>query len=506
MPARRRRGVTSEQLLSLLREFKATAPTNELRAAFRAHSIGIGRKVTAGGTTDQLCLRVYVDRKRPMEELASEERVPETIEFVSRGLTQEVALPTDVIEAPPPVFEIDPTDRVRPAPGGVSVDAISGTAGTLGGWVWDTTDDTIVALSNDHVFGHTAGPDVIQPGPFDGGSSPADKIGDVKRGVLRSAASTNTVDAGIGDADSTDVFDLTVVDIGPAVYAVDVATLDMLVEKSGRTTGHTFGQVTDIDLETTVSGFPFDDCLRIDVVDPSPDWSAGGDSGSLVFSQTPIAEGSSIKPVVGLHFGGPQGGTYGIVCKIQNVFAQLDLTTLCAGAFAAFLESLFEVETGGDLDETEARLRTVAAMGARGPISFAPPPLVSRARRQRRGSRFHHGIALEVQQRLMTSKRGRLVTDLVDRHRAELLTLLAKDGDVRRATVAALRPILAGATTTTDVLERELTGEDLQRLDKLAREVVSKASVELRTALEPITALKDNAEGKSMARILGVRT
>jgi hypothetical protein len=182
------------------------------------------------------------------------------------------------------------------------------------------------------------------------------------------------------------------------------------------------------------------------------------------------------------------------------------LTTLCAGAFAAFLESLFELETAGGLDETEARLRTVAAMGAYGPISFAPPPFVSRARRQRRGRKFHHGIAREVQQRLMASKRGRLLTDLVDRHRAELLTLLAKDGDVRRATVAALRPILAGATTTTDVLERELTSEDLRRLDKLAREVVPKASAELRTALEPITVLKDNAEGKSVARILSIRT
>jgi hypothetical protein len=505
MPARRRRSVGPEQTYSLLREFKGTAPTNELRATFRAHSIGIGHKITEGRTTDQLCLRVYVDRKRPVEELASEERVPETIQFFSRGLVQEAALPTDVIETPPPVFEVAATDRVRPAPGGVSVDAISGMAGTLAGWVWDMTDDTIVALSNDHVFGHAAGPEVIQPGPYDGGSSSADRIGDVKRGVPRSPTATNTVDAAIADVDSSDVYDLTVLDIGPAVYAVDVAALDMPVEKSGRTTGHTFGQITDIDLETTVSGFSFDDCLRIDVVDPSPDWSAGGDSGSLVFSRAPIAEGTAIKPVVGLHLGGPHGGSYGIACKIQNVFAQLDLTTLCAGALTAFLEQLFEVGPVEDLDEGEARRRTVAG-GARLPVPLAPPPFVPRERRQRRSGRFHYGIALEMQRRLMTSQRGRMLTDLVDRYRAELVTMLVKDGDVRRATVSALRPILAGATTTTDVLEREVTGEDLQRLDRLSREVERKASAELRKALEPITALKDRAEGRSIARILGMRT
>jgi hypothetical protein len=148
--------------------------------------------------------------------------------------------------------------------------------------------------------------------------------------------------------------------------------LDLLVEKFGRTTLHTFGQITDADLETTVSGFPFDDVCRVDIVPPTADWSAGGDSGSLVFSQTPISPGSSIKPAVALHFAGPQVGTYGVVCKIQNVFNQLQLTTLCAGAFEAFLDALFDTETIGAVsEESEARLRLA---NRRQGQSFGAPP------------------------------------------------------------------------------------------------------------------------------------
>jgi hypothetical protein len=467
--------------------------------------MGIGRKLVHGKLTDQLALRIYVAKKLPMTAVPASERVPEQIQFFSRGLNKEQRVLTDVIETPPAVFELDPTDRTRPVPGGVSVDGISGTAGTLGGWVWDTTDDTIVSLSNHHVYGHVAGPDVVQPGPFDGGASPADKIGDVKRGIQRLAGVTNTVDCAIADADSSDIYDLSVPEIGPAVYALETPSLDLLVEKFGRTTQHTFGEITDNDLETTVSGFSFDDCCRIDIVAPTVDWSAGGDSGSLVFSQTAISGDSGIKPVVGLHFAGPQVGTYGVACKIQNVFAQLQLTTLCAGAFEAFLDALFETETIGEVSEASAqRLRGLAAMAARGPVLAAPPPFERVTQRTAAARRLPRGLARDLQARLATTKSGRLISEFVDSHRAELVTLLAKDGDVRRATVAAFKPLLAGATTTTEVLERVFTLKDLERLDRLAREVSRKAGASLKRALKPISALRSSAERKSIAKVLGI--
>lgn len=506
MPRKARKDLTRAPAYPLLREYKATMIGPESKALLGAHAIGIGRKVTAGKDTDRLALRFYVSAKEPMDRLEPERRIPETIRFFSRGAGKDVTIVTDVIETPPAVFEVDPTDRIRPVPGGVSVDAISGTAGTLGGWVWDETDDTIVSLSNDHVYGHVPGPDAIQPGPFDGGSSPADKIGDAKRGIARSLVSTNTVDCGIADVDSSDLYTSTVLEIGPAVYATAVATMDMLVEKFGRTTKHTYGEITDTDYEPTVSGYPFDQCLRIDVVAPSPDWSAGGDSGSLVFSQTPIPSSPTIKPVVGLHFGGPQGGTYGIACKIQNVFAQLDLTTICAGAFSAFLDSLFEAETLGEpSEESVEALAAVSARAAGEAGRAAPAPFVARERRTHRARRPRTGIARDLQRRLQKSRQGQLVTDLVDRYRADLFTMLASDGDVRRAAVAAIGPIVAGASTTTEVLERVFTEKDLLALDRLAREVSERASPELRKALGPVIALTAKAEGRSIASVLGIR-
>jgi len=510
MAKRRTRSVAgkSPAAYARLKEYKAAVLPTASYEALGAHSIGIGRKLVNGKPTGELSLRVYVAKKLPMSAVPSGQRIPEQVRFFSRGTNKEEVVTTDVIETPPPIFEqLDPTDRHRPAPGGVSVDGISGTAGTLGGWVWDTTDDTIVSLSNHHVYGHTAGTDVVQPGPFDGGSSPADKIGDTKRGIQRRADITNTVDCAIADADSTDVYDLSVPEIGPAVYAIAVPALDLLVEKFGRTTRHTFGEITDADLETTVDGLPFDDCCRVDVVAPSADWSAGGDSGSLVFSQTPVGDGSAIKPAVALHFAGPAAGTYGVVCKIQNVFAQLQLTTLCAGAFEAFMDSLFETETIGEVSEaTEARLRRLAALAATGPVfgRGAPRPFERKAQLTASARRLPRGLARDVQTRLATSRSGRLITQFVDAHRAELVTLLAKDGDVRRATVAAFKPLLAGATTTTEVLQRVFTKEDLARLDRLAREVSGKAGSRLKRALAPINALKGTAERKSIAKVLGI--
>ena len=172
-------------------------------------------------------------------------------------------------------------------------------------------------LSNHHVFGHTSGLDIIQQGSADGGSSPGNDLGVVKRGIPRIlGGAVNTVDCAIGDPDDENDIELTVLEIGPAVYAIEDAQLEMAVEKYGQTTRHTFGLITDIDWEGWIGGsYYYEDCFRVDAMAPSLDWSAGGDSGSLVFSQTPIDDDSEIKPAVGLHFAG--ASTYGIVCKIQ---------------------------------------------------------------------------------------------------------------------------------------------------------------------------------------------
>lgn len=462
----------------LLREYKATRVTSEEMARFAAHSVGIGRKEVEGKRTGSLALLYYVERKQPLARLSAEP-VPESVRFFSREKMREVRLPTDVIETPQPAPEVDPETRIRPVPGGVSF-GISGSTGTLGGWVWDTTDDTIVAVSNNHVLQNTVGADTLQQGAADGGSLPADKIGDVKRTIARVAPGTNLVDCAITDVDDPDNVDSQVLEVGEAVYAIETAEIDMLVEKYGQTTQHTFGEVTDVDYETnSTDGFYFDQQVRIVPVDPTDDWSAGGDSGSLVFSQTPTSGG--YKPAVGLHWGG--SGVNGTASKIQNVFSALDLTTICAGLFSSFLDNLFETEA-----ESEA-----------------PLPVTSRARRSALARRFHSGISRDLQARLEASKRGRLLTAFVDGHRAELADMLLKDGDVRRATAAALRPIVAGATTSTDVLRRALTDDDLKRLTALAEEVGQRGDPALEKTLGSVRRLAKNAEGKTVAEIFGIK-
>lgn len=497
----RRGKLKNPEAYPVLREYVALNAMPSL-APLGAHAIGIGRKVVNGKKTNELALRVYVARKLPLRDVSAISRVPETVRFFSRTLGRDVALVTDVIEVPPMQFEQDPESRLRPVPGGASF-GISTAGGTLGGWVWDRTDDTIVMLSNDHVIGAAAGTDIQQPSPGDGGALPADKIGDVKRRIARSTTGTNTVDSAIGDPDDSSVYDLRVLEIGPAVYATDAAVVDMEVEKMGQTTDHTFGEVDDVDWTGSVSGLSFADCVYIDAISPSADWSDSGDSGSLVFSQTPISSGSEIKPVVGLHFAG--GGTGGVACKIQNVFSALNLTTLCAGAFEAFLDALFDAETEGEVStEAETRLRTISALAAH----RVPSPLTGFTRRERAmaaGARLHTGISRDIQRRLFESTKGKLVTHFVDNYRGELLTLVAKDGDVRRATVAALRPIVAGATTTDDVLTRTLTKDDLERLDKLARLLASRGSPKLKAAAKTVTALRPRGAGKSIGSVLGLK-
>lgn len=495
----RPRDVNKLQSYPLLRELKASLGMDWVRRR-GAHAMGIGRKLVNGKKTNALALRVYVAEKRPLATLGADELVPSEVRFLSRKGARESTLPTDVIQTLPARSEaIDPETKIRPVPGGVS-GGINGSTGTIGGWVWDTTDDTIVLVSNNHVLLNTIGADILQQGTADGGSLPADKIGDVKRTIPRTTTGTNTVDCAIGDVDSSTLHDLTVVDIGPAVHAIAVASLDLEVEKYGQSTRHTFGEITDADWNGMVDGtWSFDDCFRVDVIRPSSDWSNSGDSGSLVFSQTPIASGSTIKPVVGLHFAG--ASTYGVGCKIQNVFHELDLTTLCAGAFSALLDALFDAETEGEVgEEAEARLRRVSGAAA---LRRAPLTFVGGERSAAR--RFSTGLSRDVEKRLATTREGRFLTDFVDAHRAELLTLLTQDGDLRRATVAALRPLLAGATTTTDLLERTFTAGDLRRIDALAREVQRAGSAQLRRAVKPVFALRPTAEGKTVADVIGIR-
>ena len=372
--------------------------------------------------------------------------------------------------------------------------------------MWDNTDDTIVMLSNQHVFG-SAGGVIIQPGTPDGGQSPQDRIGTVKRSIALDpyvprtpSDCRNFVDAAIGEADSSELFDLTVADIGPAVYDTADPAEDDDVEKTGQTTGHTFGRITDADYHVVLdypdgNSYVICDGFRIEPSDPAQLWGSNGDSGSIVFRQD---DGTVIKPALGLYFGG--GGVppnnYGFACKIGNVFAELDLGPLCIAGCAAFVDALYadeaEVGPGGP---------TLDSAGAAG---AAPAQFTLKEQQRQRARRFHAGLTLDLRKRLTTSACGRGVVAFIDRHRSDLLTLLVGDGDARRALVAVLRPILTGAVTTDDVLRRKLTAADIERIDRLAAVGAGKGSSTFRKSLKVLHALFKNATGRSLAEVLEI--
>jgi hypothetical protein len=104
------------------------------------------------------------------------------------------------------------TGRYRPAQPGAVLGAVGSTAkGTFGALVTDNTDGELVILSCSHViagFGSLpVGTGTLQPGPGNGGTDPADRIGTLKRVVPNDLApgGINYVDVAISSPDDTTI-------------------------------------------------------------------------------------------------------------------------------------------------------------------------------------------------------------------------------------------------------------------------------------------------------------
>jgi CARDB protein len=201
----------------------------------------------------------------------------------------------------------NPTTRQRPAPMGYSVGHPAITAGSIGARVVDGSGNVYV-LSNNHVLANSndaaIGDPALQPGSFDGGTS-ADRIGTLFAfQSLDFSGGNNTIDAAIALSTTSDLGNATPADDGygapnAAIFGDangdgmfdDVsALLGLNVEKYGRTTKLTHGQVTGINVTVDVcyevlivfcaKSARFVDQLLIE----AGTFSAGGDSGSLIVS------------------------------------------------------------------------------------------------------------------------------------------------------------------------------------------------------------------------------
>lgn len=301
------------------------------QGAHNLQGVGVGfagEGAASGGEPGAASLNVYVAEETSPEEVRS---IIVSAMGVQAASSSDV--PINVIKSG--VFDAQPHRmRLRPAPGGISVGHYKITAGTLGCLATGRTaprNQRLLMLSNNHVLANsnnaTYGDAILQQGSYDGGKSPADRNAILERFVpIRFGGPVNYVDAATGWCWPNLVRrELMYISGGTVKYfrvssAPVGAALGMLVGKSGRTTQLTTGRVTDLLFRGWVnygSGRRawFEDQLVIRGL--SGDFSAGGDSGSLIWTW------NANRNPVGLLFAG--GGGLTIANKIGRVLPALDI-------------------------------------------------------------------------------------------------------------------------------------------------------------------------------------
>jgi hypothetical protein len=290
--------------------------------------MGVGVKWKDGEPTGEPALLVLVTHKVDKDQLSRSDVVPAKLQDMQ----------TDVLAIGQPFAGLDQSSevgaetlakRVRPAKGGYSVGHKNITAGTIATGVYDilpggTTSPPahgigippkFYILSNNHVLANTnaanIGDAILQPGPFDGGTDPADRIAILSRyiPINFAAGASNLVDCAVAEVEFHDL-DREVHWNGAARGWRRRAnvTVGMLVKKTGRTTNFTTGRITAINATINV-GYGGGKVGRFVDQIVTTNMSAGGDSGSLVMTLDNV--------VVGLLFAG--SSTSMIANQIENV-------------------------------------------------------------------------------------------------------------------------------------------------------------------------------------------
>jgi hypothetical protein len=326
----------------------------------RANVLGFGHGVkwTGREPTGKAAVLVFVTQKLPQTVLLERDVIPPRMkdgtptDVVALGhvVAQQQAVQTPAAETnghavadlvrPPeaaPHVEVGPLAlrrRMRPCPAGLSIGNVAITAGTLAGAVYDFqpgasvdppapgigTPSQFYVLSNNHVLAASnaapLGSAIVQPGPFDGGADPQDRIATLSRFIPIQFAPTipldrqqNVVDCAVGVCDFQDATREIYFNGPPRGWRrkANVAVAD-LVRKTGRTTNTSFGRIVSVDATIDV-GFGAAGTARFRDQIVTTNISAGGDSGSLVTTLDNVA--------VGLLFAGSTQST--IINHFENV-------------------------------------------------------------------------------------------------------------------------------------------------------------------------------------------
>lgn len=315
-PRLRRRRVSAE------RAFTA-AVTSDPQA--NLVGVGIGEKITDEGHTGVMALKLFVRAKLAASNIPGAHMLPSEVDGIPTDV-EEMGIPRRFASATAPVTAINPQTRIRPAQPGCSIGFADPNsqfrmAGTFGAVVRDAAG--VYILSNNHVLADenqlAAGAPIFQPGLLDGGDPATDRIATLTRFVALQANPPNSVDCAIARVDNPADVSNSILQIGAPNGAAN-AQIDMAVQKFGRTTSYTAGQVSSIDTDVTVEyetgTFMFQGQIVVLGMNGTQ-FSDAGDSGSLI-----VERGSNA--AVGLLFAG--SATHTLANHIGAVLQALNVT------------------------------------------------------------------------------------------------------------------------------------------------------------------------------------
>lgn len=149
---------------------------NTLLAKENVVGVAVGLKESEGVRTEEMAVVVLVKEKVSSRDLPQSQVIPKQVDGVR----------TDVIAVGELWAQQTPRDRYRPTiPSGVSLGHYRITAGTLGCIVRDRITGERFILSNNHVIANSNDAQiddvVLQPGPADSGTNPADIVAKLAR-------------------------------------------------------------------------------------------------------------------------------------------------------------------------------------------------------------------------------------------------------------------------------------------------------------------------------------
>jgi hypothetical protein len=485
-------------------------------------AVGIGPKIVGGQATGEPAIRVFVRRKLPTDQVPPEELIPPTID----GVTTDVTVGGDPI----PLADPAPVDRpgvinplkigfddttYRPVVGGGQLTTVdSGHHGTIGCLLWEPADHNAgYGLTNMHV---------VHPPDITTVTKNVTKVGQPAGDDSSSKCCNDVIGVFAGGGIGAER-DEALVKLSPGMkWKAQITELGLVAGKhtliQGDVTGATPYKVTKRGMRTKVTGGTISalsatttETDNLIIIAPNANPAAGsgdvtffvfeGDSGSALVNDT--------NEVVGLVWARDDAGN-GFAYHIDHVLTRLrdtdgvtvevafttdpdEVHTVPGGTFAAVPQEVAE-RVAADPAERLAFTGTDGRVPVGQPWFSDIPPAAATVSR--------------VLDDLAASEPGRLLLDLWQAHREEVMRLIDHDRRVKlawhRGGGAALMQLLLRLPADPDrTLPETLYGEPLMdSVDRVRVALARGGSQHLRADLERARAVLPDLGGRSYAQLV----